>query len=168
MSSAQVARPVGTPAAYQPHQAVVATTDPIHPDGAAELQEHARLRVLNATELDPAGPALHGIHALIVRRPVPAAWLDRCPDLRAMVRHGVGMDFLPVAAAEARAIACTNTPGVNDQTVAEYVIGALLHWEQRYDYRQRRLGGAARSGGAARVERRNGRQGATVRGNGNR
>lgn len=111
----------------------LAATDPLHADAAAELGGEARLIVLEDAELAEGGPPLRGIDALIVRRPVAAAWLERCPDLRAMVRHGVGMDFLPEAAAQARGVLCANTPGVNANAVAEYVLGALLAWERRFE-----------------------------------
>ena len=44
-----------------------------------------------------------------------------------MVRHGVGLDFIPVAAATARGIAVANLPGSNTNAVAEYVMSALMH-----------------------------------------
>lgn len=112
----------------------IAATDRLHPDAAAELGSDAILRVLSAADMEEGGPVVKGIDALIVRRPVQAAWLDRCPDLRAMVRHGVGMDFLPVTAAEKRGVLCANTPGVNANAVAEYVLGSLLSWERRFEH----------------------------------
>ena len=44
-----------------------------------------------------------------------------------MVRHGVGLDFIPVAAATARGIAAAKLPGSNTNAVAEYVMSALMH-----------------------------------------
>jgi D-3-phosphoglycerate dehydrogenase len=44
-----------------------------------------------------------------------------------MVRHGVGLDFIPVAAATARGVAVANLPGSNTDAVAEYVMSALMH-----------------------------------------
>src|SRR5262245_20864926 len=43
-----------------------------------------------------------------------------------MVRHGVGIDFIPVRAATARGIAVANLPGSNTRAVAEYCMAALL------------------------------------------
>jgi D-3-phosphoglycerate dehydrogenase / 2-oxoglutarate reductase len=47
--------------------------------------------------------------------------------LKAIVRHGVGLDFIPVNAATARGIAVANLPGSNTNAVAEYVMSALMH-----------------------------------------
>ena len=99
---------------------------------------------------------MHSIHAVIVRRPVHAGWFDCWPGLRATVRHGVGMAFLPVAAAEARAIACRNMPSVNNQKVTVRMIGALPNRERRCGC-QTRPGRATRSGEAPRSDWRDGR-----------
>jgi D-3-phosphoglycerate dehydrogenase len=43
-----------------------------------------------------------------------------------MVRHGVGLDFIPVAEATRRGIAVANLPGCNTQAVAEYFFSSLF------------------------------------------
>ena len=43
-----------------------------------------------------------------------------------MVRHGVGLDFIPVEAATAKGIAVANLPGSNTTAVAEYCMSAML------------------------------------------
>ncbi len=53
--------------------------------------------------------------------------VDHAPRLKGIVRHGVGLDFIPVAAATARGIAVANLPGSNTNAVAEYVMSALMH-----------------------------------------
>ena len=44
----------------------------------------------------------------------------------AIVRHGVGLDFIPVASATSRGVLVANLPGCNTQSVSEYVFAALL------------------------------------------
>jgi len=42
------------------------------------------------------------------------------------VRHGVGLDFIPVERATSAGIAVANLPDSNTQAVTEHVIGAIL------------------------------------------
>ena len=49
---------------------------------------------------------------LIVRAQLPDDILDHAPLLRGIVRHGVGLDFVPLAAATARGIPVANLPEV--------------------------------------------------------
>src|SRR5436305_9303381 len=68
-----------------------------------------------------------------------------------MVRHGVGLDFIPVAAATARGIAIANLPGSNTNAVAEYVMSALMHLRRplyKLNDRMRREGWGAARGSA--------------------
>ncbi len=62
-----------------------------------------------------------------MRAKLPDDIVDHAPRLKGMVRHGVGLDFIPVAAATARGIAVANLPGSNTNAVAEYVMSALMH-----------------------------------------
>ena len=66
--------------------------------------------------------------ALIVRNKtiVDAALLDAGPQLQAIGRLGVGLDNIDTAACSLRDIAVFPATGANAESVAEYVIGALL------------------------------------------
>jgi len=57
---------------------------------------------------------------------ITAALLDLAPRLRAIARTGVGYDAVDVAAASARGIAVTITPGANQESVAEQTFSLLL------------------------------------------
>lgn len=71
--------------------------------------------------------ALQGVDAaLIANEPMTAAVLARVPDLRVVVRTGVGYDSVDVAEAARRGISVSNLPGVNANAVAEYTIGLVL------------------------------------------
>ena len=112
----------------QPH---VLLTDPLHPDAAGRLAAWARVSQLPAgldreqsdTALREAAGRVHGI---VVRRQLPADLFERPFALRAVVRQGVGLDFIPVDRATAHGVPVGNTPGVNANAVAEYVFAALL------------------------------------------
>ena len=79
----------------------------------------ARYETLNAMAADVDG--------IIVRAQLPDDICDHAPKLKGIVRHGVGLDFIPVAAATRRGIAVANLPGCNTQTVAEYCFAQMLN-----------------------------------------
>lgn len=58
--------------------------------------------------------------------PVSDAVLAAAPDLRAVLKHGVGVDSIDIAAATARGIPVTSTPAANAQAVAEMALGAIF------------------------------------------
>lgn len=81
-----------------------------------------------ATAHDSATLAREGREAdvVIVRVPVPEALFSDAPRLRAAIRHGAGMDMVPVDAATRAGVLVANTPGVNARTVAEQVMMMAL------------------------------------------
>lgn len=109
----------------------VLLTDRLHPEAAARLAGWAEVSLLPAgltreqsdTALREAAGQVHG---LVVRRQLPADLFERPLALRAVLRQGVGLDFIPVDRATAHRIPVGNTPGVNANAVAEYVFAALL------------------------------------------
>lgn len=59
--------------------------------------------------------------------PYTADVLARAPDtLKAICRFGVGYDSVDLAAAKARGISVTNTPGTNSDAVADLTIGMMI------------------------------------------
>lgn len=58
--------------------------------------------------------------------PVDAGTIAACPRLRLICNIGVGYDNIDMAAARARGITVTNTPGVMDDAVADLVFGMML------------------------------------------
>lgn len=77
--------------------------------------------------IDKPGLA-HEVRAILTRSnyAIPVALLDRLPRLQVIATSGVGYDGIPVAAAQARAVVVTNTPGVLDSAVGELGVGVLL------------------------------------------
>lgn len=111
---------------------VVLTTHPLHPDAHAALEGAAQIRV--ATSLSPQALAdeAHDAAAIIVRAPIPEAVFHDRPKLRAAVRHGAGVDMIPVAAATKVGVLVANVPGVNARSVAEHVIFCALSLSRRF------------------------------------
>lgn len=106
-------------------------TDPLHPDAHTHLAAWARVSCLPAGLSPDAGDAalreaVTGADGLIVRRRLPADLFDRPHTLRCVMRHGVGLDFIPVDSATAHGIPVGFTPAVNANAVAEYVFAAFF------------------------------------------
>ena len=118
---------------------LVVMTNPIHPEAEALLRPRARL----ITAPDTRAETLRGLAAeaegLIVRAQLPDDILDHAPRLRGIVRHGVGLDFVPMAAATARGIPVANLPGSNTQAVAEHVFAALFQLRRKLSTLDARL-----------------------------
>ncbi|WP_292447831.1 hydroxyacid dehydrogenase [Methylibium sp.] len=117
-----------------------------------------RPRVLLAGPIDPSGERIIATRAdivaapdvrpetlrrlvadadvLVVRAQLPADVFDHAPRLRGVVRHGVGLDMIPMEAASAHGIPVANVPGSNRDAVAEHVLtcfGLLTRHTQRMD-----------------------------------
>ncbi len=88
---------------------------PIDPPGTGKLSE-ADLRATL-----PESDAL-----LAWGTPITDAMIARAPRLRAIARAGAGHDAVDLAAATARRIAVSITPGANSESVAEQVFALLL------------------------------------------
>lgn len=105
----------------------VLLTNPIHPELLLVLEQHCN--VVLAPDTAPATLArlVADAEGLVVRAQLAPDLFERAPKLRAVVRHGVGLDMIPVEAATARGIPVANLPGSNTQAVAEYALAAMLH-----------------------------------------
>ena len=110
-----------------PEKPVVLLTNAMHPDGEAILAPHVRLITAPNARPETLRKWAAEADGIVVRAKLPDDIVDHAPRLKAMVRHGVGLDFIPVAAATARGVAVANLPGSNTNAVAEYVISALMH-----------------------------------------
>lgn len=104
----------------------VLLTNPIHPALLPVLAEHCEVVLAP----DPGAATLARLvadaDALVVRAQLPPTIFDHAPRLRAVVRHGVGLDMIPVEAATAKGIPVANLPGSNTQAVVEYCLAAML------------------------------------------
>lgn len=102
------------------------STHPLDPSVTARLVAAAEYRV--ASQPTAAAILDEGIEAtvLIVRAPIPPEYFGRARRLRAAVRHGAGLDMIPMPAATDAGVLVANVPGANASTVAEHVIFAAI------------------------------------------
>lgn len=105
---------------------VIFSTHPLHPRPAAMLQDHGDLVI--ATGLDAATLATEAQEAdiVIVRANLPPVLFEQASRLRAAVRHGAGLDMIPMDAATKAGVLVANVPGANARTVAEHVLWTSL------------------------------------------
>ncbi|MGC9367961.1 MAG: NAD(P)-dependent oxidoreductase [Paracoccaceae bacterium] len=108
-------------------------TEPIHEDAEA-LLTGAGWQIARGWHLHGADcrRALSGADACIVRvAALSAEVIADAPGLRIISKHGVGVDNIDLAAAAARGVVVTNTPGANAQPVAEHTMMLLLALTRR-------------------------------------
>ncbi len=86
---------------------------------------------------------------IIVRAPLPPELFSQAPKLRAAIRHGAGLDMVPMDAANSAGVLVANVPGVNARTVAEFVFFSAMALLRRF----RILDGALRADGWAVARR---------------
>ncbi|MFL5260651.1 MAG: NAD(P)-dependent oxidoreductase [Hyphomicrobiales bacterium] len=113
---------------------IIYSTHALHPKPMAMLESQGEFRVASA--LDPETLAREGAEAeiVIVRANIPAALFTRQRRLRAAIRHGAGLDMIPVDAATVAGVLVANVPGANAVTVAEYVTFASLALLRRFRF----------------------------------
>jgi len=105
---------------------LVAVTEPIHAEGIALLRQSCDVALLYDPGVveETVWPRADGL--IIRTAPLPAEKLARCPRLKAIGKHGTGIDNIPLAAATAAGIAVVNTPGANALAVAEGAVTLML------------------------------------------
>lgn len=110
---------------------MIFSTHPLHPEVTARLQTAGDYVV--ASSPTAAAIMAEGIAAevLIVRANIPPAYFA-APNLRAAVRHGAGLDMIPMQAAADAGVLVANVPGVNAATVAEHAIFAAIALRRQF------------------------------------
>jgi D-3-phosphoglycerate dehydrogenase len=104
----------------------VLLTNLIDPSGDQIIQEIADIVTAPDTKADTLRRMIADADALVVRTHLPTDIFDRPHRLRGVVRHGVGLDMIPMEAATRHVIPVANVPAVNAEAVAEYCISGML------------------------------------------
>lgn len=126
-------------------------TQAIHPAVQARLAELGEVRVAADTLPDTLRRHAEGCSVVVVRAPLPDDIFDAAPSLVGAVRHGAGVDMIPIDAATARGVLVANVPGANAHTVAEHVLSSLFHLARRRGSVQARLQSGPEGWAAARA-----------------
>ena len=124
----------------------VLLTNPIHPLHQARLAEVADVFVAPDVRPVTIAASIVDCDAIMVRSHLAPDVFEHAPKLRFAVRHGVGLDMIPLEAATARGIAVANLPGANTQAVVEHALAAMFDLRRglrRVDQVLRRDGWAA-------------------------
>jgi phosphoglycerate dehydrogenase-like enzyme len=83
----------------------------------------------------PGDPGPHPVAAVIIGgHPLDAATLDRFPELRIVVRAGIGLDLIDLDHAARRGIRVVNTPGYGTEEVADQALLLMLAAARRLPY----------------------------------
>lgn len=105
----------------------VVLADPIHEQGIAILEQIATVRQAGQEGGQPLTAQVRDASAIVTRlTKVTPQLIDAAPSLRAISRHGVGVDSVDVPYATARGIPVLYTPAANAESVAEHTLGMML------------------------------------------
>ena len=70
---------------------------------------------------------------------ITAKVIEKAKKLKVISRYGAGVDSVDLAAAKAKGIPVTNTPGANSQAVAELAFGHMLTLARKSEYQSKML-----------------------------
>jgi D-3-phosphoglycerate dehydrogenase / 2-oxoglutarate reductase len=136
------------------HQPTIFISEPIHPKGMAMLQGKAILIQATDTSKETAISLIKEADAAILRATTlfDKEVIEHGVKLKVIARTGIGVDNVDLKAAGEHGIIVCNTPGVNDETVAEHVLAIVLafskqlialdlavrkqRWKERFSARQ--------------------------------
>ena len=144
---------------------VIFSTHPLHERAAALLEGHGKLVVATAIDAVTLADEARDADIVIVRANLPPVLFERAKKLRAAIRHGAGLDMIPMEAATRAGVLVANVPGANARTVAEHVIWtsmALLRKFRQVDRDLRKIGWLAGREHAAEFARAFARAGFVV------
>lgn len=122
-------------------------TEQIHPDAVAMLKSHGQVVQGTSTAEEEIIRQAQGCDAILIRVAViSAAVMDGIPGLKAVAKHGIGVDNIDVEAATQRGIQVLNAPLSNINAVAEHALAMIFSIGKNLSY----LDGETRKSGFAR------------------
>jgi D-3-phosphoglycerate dehydrogenase len=104
----------------------VLLTNAIDPSGVEILARVADVVVAPDAKAGTLNRMVLEADVLVVRAFLPPDIFDGAHHLRGVVRHGVGLDMIPMQSATAKGIPVANVPGSNAEAVAEHAIAGML------------------------------------------
>lgn len=118
---------------------VIYSTHELHPRATGMLAAAGTIRVASALDAATLVRESRDAEIVIVRAPLPPEMFAGNHRIRAAIRHGAGLDMIPVEAATAAGVLVANVPAVNARSVAEHVIFACLALLRRFRMMDRDL-----------------------------
>jgi D-3-phosphoglycerate dehydrogenase len=111
---------------------LIFSTHILHPDVTKNLSELGEYRVASAPTPEAIDAESKGANIIVVRAKIHPDIVKREKGLIACVRHGAGLDMIPMEAATAAGVLVANVPGANATTVAEHAIWSALALLRKY------------------------------------
>lgn len=105
---------------------MIFSTHPLHPEVTADLQALGTVCFASAPTAQAISAESAGAELIVVRAPIPLGVAARETGLRALIRHGAGLDMINLDEATAAGVLVANVPGANALTVAEHVIWTAM------------------------------------------
>jgi len=110
----------------------ILSTHPLHPRATSMLAGAGKLVVASALDAKTLVAEAADADIVIVRAPLPPELFQGAARLRAAIRHGAGLDMIPVEAATSAGVLVANVPAVNARSVAEHVMFVTLALLRRF------------------------------------
>lgn len=102
-------------------------TEKIHDKAVAFLKEHAEVVQGEQTDAEYIKEHAQGCDAILIRSAVISAEImDAVPALKAVAKHGIGVDNIDIPAATERNILVLNAPFSNLNAVAEHALMLII------------------------------------------
>ena len=111
----------------------VLLTNPIDPESHKLLTNTCDVVIAPDVQPETLKRLIKDCDGLIVRCQLPQDIFEDARQLKAVVRHGVGLDFIPVGSATQKKIPVANLPGSNTNAVTEYCLAAIFYFHRRLD-----------------------------------
>ncbi|MGI9369872.1 MAG: NAD(P)-dependent oxidoreductase [Ruegeria sp.] len=105
---------------------LIFSTHSLDPSVTKDLESLGEYRVAKSPSAKDIFSDSLGADIIIVRAPIDPEIIQREENLRALVRHGAGLDMIPMDVATQSGALVANVPGVNAVTVAEHAIWSAL------------------------------------------
>ena len=102
------------------------STHSLHPHIADSLQRMGELRIASEPTPEAIDAESGEAEFIVVRAKIAPHIVEREEGLRALVRHGAGLDMIPVETCTKAGVLVANVPGANSVTVAEHAIWTAL------------------------------------------
>ena len=111
---------------------IIFSTHVLHPEITEQLSQLGEYRVATTPTPEAIDAESKGANIIVVRAKIAPEIIERETGLIACVRHGAGLDMIPMQTATQAGVLVANVPGANATTVAEHAIWSALALLRKY------------------------------------